>query len=49
MDFGPAQPVERILDASIDGVLMVSPLKMPSISLPPLVSWKIFGSGQAGL
>ena len=28
---------------------MVSPLKMPSISLPPLVSWKIFGSGQDGL
>ena len=28
---------------------MVSPLKMPSISLPPLVSRKILGSGQGGL
>jgi hypothetical protein len=27
--------------------LIVSPLKMPSISLPPLVRRKIFGSGQA--
>ena len=34
---------------SIEGVLMVSPLKVPSISLPPLVSRKIFGNGQAGL
>ena len=34
---------------SIEGVLMVSPLKMPSISLPPLVRWKIFGSGHDGL
>ncbi len=34
---------------SIDGVLIVSPLKMPSISLPPEVRRKIFGSGQAGL
>src|SRR5918996_242922 len=34
---------------SIDGVLIVSPLKMPSISLPPCVRRKIFGSGQAGL
>jgi hypothetical protein len=30
----------------MEGVLIVSPLKMPSISLPPLVSRKIFGSGQ---
>ena len=45
---GPAQPVEGILDHSIEGVLIVSPWKMPSISLPPLLSWKIFGSGQAG-
>ena len=29
-------------------VLIVSPSKMPSISLPPLVMRKIFGSGQAG-
>ena len=35
--------------ASIEGVLMVSPWKMPSISLPPLVRRKILGSGQAGL
>ena len=34
--------------ASIDGVLIVSPVKMPSISLPPLVSRKIFGSGRSG-
>ena len=31
---------------SIDGVLIVSPAKMPSISLPPLVMRKIFGSGR---
>ena len=34
---------------SMDGVLIVSPLKMPSISLPPDVRRKIFGNGQAGL
>ena len=34
---------------SIEGVLMVSPSKMPSISLPPVVRRKIFGSGQAGV
>src|SRR6185437_16967118 len=34
---------------SIDGVLMVSPSKIASLSLPPLVMRKIFGSGQAGL
>src|SRR5215472_16064759 len=28
---------------------MVSPSKMPSITLPPLVRRKIFGSGHAGL
>ena len=28
---------------------MVSPLKMPSISLPPLVRRKILGSGQGGV
>src|SRR5215467_12600481 len=28
---------------------MVSPSKMPSLSLPPLVMRKIFGNGQAGL
>src|ERR1700688_4616634 len=33
----------------MDGVLMVSPVKMPSLILPPLVSRKLFGSGQAGL
>jgi len=32
---------------SIDGVLMVSPWKMPSLSLPPLVMRKIFGNGHA--
>ena len=34
---------------SIDGVLMVSPSKMPPISLPALVMRKILGIGQAGL
>ncbi len=34
--------------SSMEGVLMVSPLKMPSSSLPPLVSRKSFGSGQDG-
>ncbi len=34
---------------SIEGVLIVSPLKMPSISLPPLVRRKIFGNGQDGV
>ena len=34
--------------ASSEGVLMVSPLKMPSISLPPLASWNSLGTGQAG-
>ena len=33
---------------SIEGVLIVSPAKMPSISLPPLVRRKIFGSGRGG-
>ena len=33
---------------SIDGVLMVSPRNMPSISLPLEVRRKIFGIGQAG-
>src|SRR6185369_3189538 len=32
-----------------DGVLIVSPLKIPSINLPPDVSRKILGKGQAGL
>ena len=31
---------------SIDGVLIVAPSKMPSISLPFLVNRKIFGSGH---
>ena len=34
---------------SIDGVLIVSPLKMPSVSLPFEVRRNIFGSGQAGV
>src|SRR5205823_10505452 len=34
---------------SIDGVLIVSPRKMPSISLPPAVRRKIFGNGQGGV
>ena len=34
---------------SIDGVLIVSPRKIPSISLPLLVMRKIFGSGQGGV
>ncbi len=35
--------------AIIDGVLMVSPLKMPSEILPSLVRRKILGIGHAGL
>ena len=34
---------------SIDGVLIVSPLKMPSMSLPPFVMRKILGSGRGGV
>src|SRR3954471_22652944 len=34
---------------SIDGVLIVSPRKMPSINLPPEVMRKIFGRGQGGV
>src|SRR5687768_15405466 len=34
---------------SIDGVLMVEPLKTSSSSSPPLVRRKIFGSGQGGV
>src|SRR5579862_1412757 len=34
---------------SIDGVLIVSPRKMPSISFPLPVSRKILGSGQGGV
>src|SRR5688500_12971145 len=35
---------------SMEGVLMVSALKMPSMNLPPLVMRKIFGKGRlAGL
>src|SRR5690606_34352471 len=34
---------------SIDGVLMVEPLKMSSLSLPPLVMRKILGSGHGGV
>src|SRR6516165_10304119 len=33
----------------MDGVLMVSPAKMPSLSLPPLVMRKIFGIGHGDL
>ena len=33
---------------SIEGVLMVAPLNMSSISLPPEISRKIFGSGRGG-
>ncbi len=28
---------------------MVSPSKIPAISLPPLLIWKIFGSGRSGV
>src|SRR3954468_21994544 len=46
-----AQPsVSRLSSThSIEGVLMVSPSKMPWLSLLPLVSRKIFGSGQGGV
>src|SRR5690606_39992512 len=42
-------PYTTLFRSSIDGVLMVSPLKIPSISLPLEVSRQIFGSGQAGV
>ena len=35
--------------ASIDGVLIVSPLKMPPLSLPPFVIRKILGSARSGV
>ena len=34
---------------NMDGVLMVSPAKMPEINLPPLLIWKILGSARAGV
>src|SRR3546814_13299217 len=42
------RPSSASSTASIEGVVMVSPLKTPSISLQPLVRRKRFGSGQAG-
>src|SRR6185436_5114722 len=34
---------------SIEGVLMVSPTKIPSLSLPPLVMRKTLGNGHGGV
>ena len=34
---------------SMEGVLMFSPTKIPAISLPPFVIWKILGSGRSGV
>src|SRR3954466_2285658 len=46
-----AQRSESIASSthSIDGVLIVSPRKIPSISLPPEVMRNIFGNGQGGV
>ncbi len=43
------RPSSASSTASIEGVLIVSPWKMPSISLPLLVRRKIFGSGRPEL
>src|SRR5687768_9786692 len=43
------RPSSASSTATMDGVLMVSPLKMPSLSLPSLVMRKILGIGQDGL
>ena len=45
----PLQRVEIVLDASIEGVLMVAPSKMSRLTLPPLVMRNIFGIGQGGV
>ena len=43
-----SRPSRASSTQSSDGVLMVAPVKMPLMSLPPLVSRKTFGSGHAG-
>jgi hypothetical protein len=48
IDSAQRSPSSASSTASIEGVLIVSPLKMPSISLPPLVRRNSFGIGQAG-
>src|SRR5690349_6309088 len=47
-DFAQLSVSSQSSTHSVDGVLMVSPSKMPSLSLPPLVMRKIFGSGHGG-
>ena len=47
MDSAHFRPSRASSTHSMEGVLMVSPWKIPAISLPPLVIWKIFGSGRS--
>src|SRR5215471_15087327 len=49
MDSDHFKPSIASSTQSIDGVLIVSPSKMPAISLPPFVIWKILGRGRSGV
>jgi len=49
MDELPSSDMDLVVAGTMEGVLMVAPEKKPSISLPPLVRRKIFGSGQGGV
>src|SRR5215475_6169965 len=49
IDCAQRSPSSASSVASSEGVLIVSPLKIPSISLPLLLIWKSFGSGQDGV
>src|SRR5215207_104418 len=47
-DFAQPSASSQSSTHSIEGVLMVSPSKIASLSFPPLVNRKIFGSGHGG-
>src|SRR6187402_1547450 len=49
IDFAQRNPSRASSTASIDGVLIVSPLKIPSINPVPFTRRKILGSGRGGL
>src|SRR6185369_15454219 len=49
IDCAQVRPSIASSTQSIDGVLIVSPLNTPSISLPPWVRRKILGSGHGGV